>query len=343
LKGNFEMKSCQLCSYFTQTISAKYLSAISKAPAGDAKQTWELLTAHFESKTRLSVQQTAARLVNLRQDSKSVIEHLSTVLTTRDLLLAALSETEDSSSDSSPLEKRLLDAFTINAMTDGLHDRYITTKQHLLMRDDLDIDSCYQAVLEHCRILDNGFSSNTSASSSTALAVSSQVCSECGRSGHSKDKCYRLHPELNPRHRGGGARAKQAQGIYPEFLASNQAWRVKVLKAEAVYRPPSTPLSSSVIRFEIDSGASAHFVYSPIGLDHFDSHQTMTVQVVDQHSLSTTGVGEIQGKIKAVHVVPEFGTNLLSVLSLALLLCSIRTTVSSLVQPKLCELPVMRS
>ena len=97
---------------------------------------------------------------------------------------------------------------------------------------------------------------------------------------------------------------------------SSQAWRVKVLKAEAVLHPPSYPLSTSVIRFEIDSGASAHFVNSSAGLDHFDSRQTMTVQVADQHSLRTAGVGDIQGKIKAVHVVPEFGTNLLSVLSL---------------------------
>jgi hypothetical protein len=86
------------------------------------------------------------------------------------------------------------------------------------------------------------------------------------------------------------------------------------LTANAV-RQASEP-KPGIITFEVDSGASAHFVTTKTGLDGFDPTSSICVEVADQRSMLTSGKGHIANKVQDVHVAPDFGNNLLSVMSL---------------------------
>lgn len=70
------------------------------------------------------------------------------------------------------------------------------------------------------------------------------------------------------------------------------------------------------IPFVIDSGATHHFVRDPAYASDYREDSHLVVQLADNSTITTTGVGSIPGKLAEVHVSPEFDSNLLSVPSL---------------------------
>jgi hypothetical protein len=63
----------------------------------------------------------------------------------------------------------------------------------------------------------------------------------------------------------------------------------------------------------IDSGATHHFVRDPADVSDYREDSQLVVQLADNSTITTTGVGCIPGKLAEVHVSPEFDSNLLSV------------------------------
>lgn len=65
--------------------------------------------------------------------------------------------------------------------------------------------------------------------------------------------------------------------------------------------------------FDIDSGASDHFVNSKKGLRNFDPTKTINIKVADRRKLTTSGKGDIPGKLHQINLVPASGSNQLSI------------------------------
>jgi hypothetical protein len=292
----------------TQSPGMRYL--LRSTTPGDAKGAWDSLMAFFESTTRASIQQLAHKLVEFKQGNKQASEYVSNLLVIRDQLKSAIDARMLRAPTGSTTGSILMDTITVMAMVNGLSPKFDVVKQHLLMDEELTVERCRSRIDEAAQRLDYELA-EPNATALVAHQPKSPPCPGCGKTGHSKEKCFILHPEL---------RRKTVKQVSPidtppvKVQYSANAWSVKVLAANAVRQPPQS--KPGFITFEIDSGASAHFVTTKAGLDDYDPTSSICVEVADKRSMLTTGKGHISNKIQDVHVAPEFGNNLLSVLSL---------------------------
>ena len=219
--------------------------------------------AFSESTTRASIQQLAHKLVEFKQGSKPASEYVSNLLVIRDQLKSAIDARMLRAQSGSTTGSILIDTITVMAMVNGLSSKFDVVKQHLLMDEELTVERCRSRIDEAAQRLDYELA-EPSATALVAHQPRSSPCPGCGRQGHPKERCFVLHPEL---------RRKTVKQVSPTDMPatgiqySSNAWSVKVLTANAI-RQASEP-KPRIITFEVDSGASAHFVTTKTGQDGF--------------------------------------------------------------------------
>jgi Reverse transcriptase (RNA-dependent DNA polymerase)/Integrase core domain/gag-polypeptide of LTR copia-type/GAG-pre-integrase domain len=165
-------------------------------------------------------------------------------------------------------------------------------------------------------------------------------CNHCRREGHSKERCWVLHPHLRP------ARSKPREANLCEAnssttadqstTGSNASMEAKfnelarqvqmLIQAQksasgpevvnAVRTNGNILNSNNQFKLVIDSGASDNMVFNDTGLIKFDKNCAHShVLVANGHKIPTTGKGKISifSKETDAIVVPELKSNLLSV------------------------------
>ena len=209
-----------------------------------------------------------------------------------------------------------------SVILDRLKPEFDQFKQSLLFDDALTLDTCTAKLLEAGERLNFEGEIDATRVSMQALAVNQPasrrnkkdgagagpgagrtdangkmlVCRHCKKEGHTQDRCYTLHPELKPK---GGQKGDAKK-------AAEHVWSVSST-AKVVTQLPG------YITFEVDSGASDHFVNTLAGVSEFDRSKTIEIVVADGRALTTGGTGCLPGRLPTVNYVPSFCTSLLSV------------------------------
>lgn len=264
---------------------------------GATAASWNSLLSFYESQTRASIKQISNKLINLKQDG-TVAQFVHEVTQTAEQLKRAI---KDRNID-------LLDILVAGILLDGLQPEFKVIATSLMLDDDLTIEDCKRKLLDAAERMKYDASSADSAHSSIALKVSPIICPGCKKvnPSHTPDRCYTLHPELRPQKKG------EAKVVVPESKdSSGVAWKAAALKTQAdSTRRTSTP---GKIIFDLDSGATEHFSNTRMGLEQFDAHDKIQVELADGRTVSTEGKGRIGSKLMEVHYASNFGTSLMSV------------------------------
>jgi hypothetical protein len=181
-------------------------------------------------------------------------------------------------------------------------------------RLDFTVEKENAAVLNAAAALKVAFDSTSSVKQINSAGDKVKKCPGCGMENprHSAARCYVTHPELKAEdeaRKRGGATSSKVRFATTEY--SPHAWMVTTVPPSTVKghcapcarRVVTLPGADHII-FDVDSGASEHYVNSPIGLDNFDAKSSIKVKLADDSSVRTTGIGSIGSKLKNIHVAP---------------------------------------
>jgi hypothetical protein len=279
----------------------------------DARGAWKALCDYYESSSNASIMQQMSRLVSLKQ-TDSVPMFVDELTRVRGLLDAAVKEKK----------LDLMDVICSTVLLGGLKPEFGPIRTILQMDDKLKFEDCKAKVLlsaERVRIEEEGISLSLTNSlafrtqsnnNTTGKESSRPKCTTCGKLGHTKDRCFTTHPELRPAPR----HAKKAVDAEENdsSCSSSHAWFVQVLHAHSVKETISS--NKDVITFDIDSGASDHFVNTLQGVSNFSADTSVEVELANGMTVSTAGVGMISERLPKVNYAPSFSQPLLSVAKL---------------------------
>jgi len=150
-----------------------------------------------------------------------------------------------------------------------------------------------------------------------SAAASNGQCNYCHKKGHTEDQCYSKHPDKIPNRASNhkksdkpksGKKANNSKNSTESTSTSAFTW-----KAEAKISTTVTELQlqPDEILFDLDSGATEHFVNSLNGCTNFNPTDKIRVEVADNRHITTDGSALLAGK--KVHLSQHFGSNLMSI------------------------------
>lgn len=139
------------------------------------------------------------------------------------------------------------------------------------------------------------------------------TCKHCGKRGHTEEKCWRKHPNLNPH------KSKPPSSSQPAFyLRDEEADTICLLG-----RHRSGRSTTNLHEWIIDSGCSNHVTFNKSAFTTLSSLNSK-IELADGNSVDIVGTGTVElniivnGKLKScrlsnVFLAPELGFQLLSV------------------------------
>ncbi|KAK8951871.1 hypothetical protein KSP39_PZI004884 [Platanthera zijinensis] len=246
------------------------------------------------------------------------------------------------------------DRFRVHVFLMGLNMEFDAVRLHVLHREPLpSLREAFSMLLSD----ENRRRSLSPSTDHSALAVFSRrpppVCSHCGKTGHIKDSCFRLHPHLAPTGRGSGTRGRggyrgggRSSGDRPQSSAHStevlgdttgglsvaelEAFR-HMLRSRTDSAPASShaavatsglstahAVSSTPSEWIIDSGATDHMTGSASGFTSYSPLSGRDKVIAANGSLSAiAGKGTVPCSpdlsLSSVLHVPSFPRNLLSI------------------------------
>ncbi len=301
-----------LYSYLVNTQSSETLSTIVDVEEGDARAVWERLLQQYESSSKASLKHLIYQLVEMKQGSKSIAEFVSAVMESKRRI-------EDIASQSSI---SIMDEISMMVLIQGLPNSMQVIRSQLFLDDSLTLEKCKRQIIDSSELL------SLKKAEGTALRTNDiKKDKKCDHKNHpgGADNCWILHPELRPKKRNNKKYDRSASDNTTQDVANRTV-------AQGHSAPDFTPLWNRHVksltyariaatravqrgskRFVVDSGSTDHFSNSAEGLDNFIHGNSMKVAVANGEINHTSGVGDINGKIKSVHVMESFQDNLLSV------------------------------
>jgi len=332
--------------FITSTLQENAINHIRHLPVRHGLQIYQALASHYESRSTSSTKQVIRDLIQMKQGDESVAGLIDKVRRKRNTLNRIQTARK---------EFNLTDELATMALLDGLKPEYSTIKDLIALSqsDDtpIEFERCVQIVNSKAEQIESqrARASASARSVSTAPASHPQIqapviCTYCGKNGHTEDVCFKKKREdKKPKAKTTSSTPASDKPDSATTASSDStdtppvthvAWTAKTTacatrrsyaQVVATPRPFHKALSArtaftgppaEIIHFDIDSGATDHFVASPEGLSDFKPDQTITIETANQEKVTSRGCGSIPGKIDPVHVVPSFGTNLLSVYQL---------------------------
>jgi hypothetical protein len=164
--------------------------------------------------------------------------------------------------------------------------------------DSDDFEKCKAKLLEMGLPLERSTKS-TGEMAYAAIGNLSKLCNHCHKKGHSEDQCYAKHPEKRPPpHKTGKSHNKPKSGkkAHKSDNSNSSAfsWKAEAKISSTVPRPDVKP---GEILFDLDSGATEHFVNSLDGCTNYDPDDQITVEVADNRFITTEGSAMLAGKM----------------------------------------------
>jgi len=315
-ENNYDELSLKLWTYLASTQTDTTRPIIRQVTFGDPAAAWAAFQQNYESDSKSSLKSLLASWINTKQNGRSIPTLIDDINNKKnrikDIVTASTEAWEDTLSTLILLQ--------------SLDEQFAPLKQSLLIKNDLTLRECIQQVQRESEM--NTFENNN-ISATTYKVQNTTTCTHCKKSGHTEEQCYTKHPHLRPnRNKKGGNRFNQkdkssnnANNTTNKNPPSNNTgfngWTAKLLnEANQVAEECTNNSNSNSITFDIDSGASNHYVNSFRGLANINKGEQHKVVVANNQTENTIGSGTIPNRLPKVHVVPTFASNLLSVSAL---------------------------
>ncbi|XP_019057785.1 PREDICTED: uncharacterized protein LOC109116574 [Tarenaya hassleriana] len=164
-----------------------------------AKELWETLEGAYGNVSNLTrIYELKKSLHNVHQEDKLFVKHLGEFNTIR----AELNELRPPSTDSKIVAERL-EQDNIFALLSSLHHSYGDLVQHIIRQDKLPSFSEVCAMIKKEEGAKKLFKGTCEIAHYRKVNVSNKlnkhiVCEHCNKAGHTKDKCWIIHPHLKP-------------------------------------------------------------------------------------------------------------------------------------------------
>jgi hypothetical protein len=176
-----------------------------------------------------------------------------------------------------------------------------------------DFETCKTKLLEMGLPMER--STRTTGDMAYSAAVNAGLqCNYCHKKGHIEDQCYSKHPDKKPKSsnvkKGDKSKSGKKASSNKTETNSNSAftWKAEAKVTSTVSGPDLKP---GEILFDLDSGATEHFVNTLNGCTNFNPDDKLTVEVADNRYITTDGSALLAGK--KVHLSQHFGSNLMSI------------------------------
>ena len=338
-------------------------SIISRVPKYDSAAALKAISDNFYNTSSASLKEIIQSMVNIKMDQDPLADPERVADQIHQLkrqFMAGLPP--------NPTAEMVVDILATSSFTHALNDKYEIVKLSLHNSNKNDLVDAINAAKMHYRQLKYNAAQHNSASSSstsmeaelsqdTAYALKartqdSRYCNHCKRYRHTDADCWILHPHLKPTYvltreqeqaarnklvdkpsistretRSSSCKSKYSVNLYPNTKNSNTAYTLKGKRTE---------MTNEEVRFkfidaidaQIDSGASDHFSNSKRGFLKFDSNETIEVQLANNESCRTEGVGYISEILDRVHLISDLSSEML-ISTVRLMEKGVKTVISN--------------
>ena len=163
---------------------------------------------------------------------------------------------------------------TMMVMIQGLNPQFELLQQQLFLSPKLSLEDCRGVIMEQCEriCIQQSVPTTTAYKADVSTHHTSPKCVHCGRFNHISDDCWLKTSNKGKSRQPVRNRPPQPKGIGKSSTAPT-AWHAKAhtgkLSISGSPPPPGT------LTFELDSGASEHYVhYIPSICPYFPSRQS---------------------------------------------------------------------
>jgi hypothetical protein len=196
-RADFIKRNGELYGYLVKTQSSATSPLIHLVPAGQTRQCWQALNAHFESTSRAAVMQTIFRLFHV-QFKDNAPDFITRIEADAENLRSGIAALPAGGPD-------LVELISIMVMLNGLPDEFTGLAQNLFTIPDLRMNAARAAVIDAAeRIKFQKMNNGTT----VATAFSTQgikmnfeeqkICTFCGKPRHDEAHCFKKYPHLRP-------------------------------------------------------------------------------------------------------------------------------------------------